>query len=608
MKKLLTDIQIRYRRAEIGARVLFLVFSMFFHLVVVDYFFQLKFKVGTGESRETVITVVPVSREQLVFPKIDKGFPVDKTGDPVLPLERDHGNKMAEKAVKETPPTKSFKLGDAGINPGRVTGVPEQPPLQQPPLEGQAVGVDESQPSAPAVRPISPLKAPFDGRHFLKSETMEEILQRVKQEELAKNKNKKEPQLTSVSLPSGGVPDPRYEDVIIDTSGRSYFKNRGYDISAWAGEAAEKINRNWSILSILKVEGQTEAGLSVTVERDGTLAAVQLQRSTEKRFLDQAAINAVNLTGTLPALPDGYPGGKLNAYFLFRYDFPGDPQPIKPGLKKDRRRGQRKPDPYIARIGLVKGGLFDTSKLPKLLVLGVESKEEVNYRLVKGEQVLEGGRLVKGMNFVDIPARRLLTRAGTHYYALDLQKGEETYRKEIRLDITCYRSGNSGQVKEDIRDAGYGLAVFVSNQLLAYHKKTVRYRQLSFQDKTRQAMHLDHLSRRAPDPHNMLGEKYQRASIPVLALPFMAYKLIKKAKEKSKPKKVKTYGRLSGTYLVRENGRDNVPLDVAIVLDVSGDVSTINKGAGVTENLDTPGDEAPEIVPSAQKQRSLVTT
>ena len=267
----------------------------------------------------------------------------------------------------------------------------------------------------------------------------------------------------------------------------------------------------------------------------------------------------------------------------------------------DYLREWRKKYLLITNFGLIKDNAFNRSTLPGHLTLGIEISNDAHYRLLykrvapaaqdailpadesensvnvhfsrklsqsinKGE-VAAGGLLRKGFNFVEIPADRLFKRSDTHHFVLDLKEGDLNVHKEIELNIICDLPANSGQVKDTIRKSGYGVAMFIQNRLIAFHKKSVKYRKLSWEEKDKQKRRGDWLTGRPPDPLGTEEKELQRMSFPVLSIPVSFFKRSIKPIVKEKPKKqIKTYNHLAATFLIKDSEGIEKPLDVAIIL------------------------------------------
>jgi len=234
----------------------------------------------------------------------------------------------------------------------------------------------------------------------------------------------------------------------------------------------------------------------------------------------------------------------------------------------DYMRAWRRKYPLVVQTGLLKDSSFKGSLLPKYITLAVEMGMSTDYRLVYGEEVVSAGIMQKGFNFIELPAAPLFERSETHVYTLALKAGDLIVQKEIVLAIKCRYPENSGQMKPHIKKSGFGVAMFIENRLVAYHKKTVKVRRLSPMETDRMMRNADRLTGRPPNPLDMEEKSLQRASIPVLAIPMLAYKHLIKPKLKKKKKIVKTYTHLEATFLKKNQDDIENPLDVEITMTV----------------------------------------
>ena len=109
--------------------------------------------------------------------------------------------------------------------------------------------------------------------------------------------------------------------------------------------------------------------------------------------------------------------------------------------------------------------------------------------------------------------------------------------------------------------------MFIQNRLIAYHRKSVKHRRLSWEEKDKQKRRGDWLTGRPPDPLGTEEKELQRMSFPVLAIPVSFFKRFRKPKLKEKPKKqIKTYNHLAATFLIKDSEGIEKPLDVKITL------------------------------------------
>lgn len=92
-----------------------------------------------------------------------------------------------------------------------------------------------------------------------------------------------------------------------------------YDITPWAENAVTHIQRNWIIPPNRGKEEKKAVEISLVVARSGELLSVEIRNSSGIPWLDTAALNAVNLSAPLPALPYDFPLARLEADLLFQY-------------------------------------------------------------------------------------------------------------------------------------------------------------------------------------------------------------------------------------------------------------------------------------------------
>lgn len=75
------------------------------------------------------------------------------------------------------------------------------------------------------------------------------------------------------------------------------------------------INRNWSS----KQSAEATTVLQFTIQRDGTLSGIKLERSSGQPTLDFVAQRALALTQKLPPLPPAYPNPSLDVQMTFEF-------------------------------------------------------------------------------------------------------------------------------------------------------------------------------------------------------------------------------------------------------------------------------------------------
>ncbi|MCX6584176.1 MAG: TonB C-terminal domain-containing protein [Candidatus Aminicenantes bacterium] len=548
--KTFTDI-FTWKKPELRTRVFFTLFSILFHILFVYFFYTARFEIREIESRDTVIEIRPLIAEKTFLPSIP------------MPGPQARG---ALKADAKSRPSGSAKT----IPPG--TGAPANG-RTLPPAAGAETPGQVPAPGEIASIQKQPLSAPFNPSRYLKPETLDEIFRRMEQEKVR-------PEVPIIAeAPAGKTDGADNADsgIVTDIDTKAYFNSRGFDISFWAQKVAARIFENWFIPAELMpgMESDGEVGIAVSIKKSGQVITQKIQRPSNLQLLDQAALNALIISSPFPALPRAYANDTLEAYFLFNYHFP---------VSRPRQSWEKEPPPLklpinslISSLGLVKGTLFAGSVLPQNLVLGIEVSQKVYYRLMSEDRSVGGGILQEGFNFIEIPAAGLFKDSGIHKYTLDMRVGEagETMQSlSFLLDIRCDLQSNSGLVREEVRRAGYGLALFVQNRLVAFHKKSIQFRSLLPQDKSRKERRLDVMGRRADDPLQFMGEQRPQAVVPIIPMAVLAYKyLLKPALKKKVEEIVKVkpalFDRLSGTFLVKDAGGVESPLDVTVTIQLA---------------------------------------
>jgi TonB family protein len=102
-------------------------------------------------------------------------------------------------------------------------------------------------------------------------------------------------------------------------AGSASFNIKNFDLTPWAGEVLNRIQKNWTIPASEKEIVKSQVGISVMIEKNGELSSAEIVLSSKFESLDQAALEALNLSAPLPKLPDDFPAKSLEAYFLFEY-------------------------------------------------------------------------------------------------------------------------------------------------------------------------------------------------------------------------------------------------------------------------------------------------
>jgi len=92
---------------------------------------------------------------------------------------------------------------------------------------------------------------------------------------------------------------------------------QSYELSAWGRQAVEAIQKHWILPLTKKDRVEGKVGVTVVVEKDGSVSAVRILNSSNISVLDGAALAAIVASLPLPRLPQDFPDANLEAYFLF---------------------------------------------------------------------------------------------------------------------------------------------------------------------------------------------------------------------------------------------------------------------------------------------------
>ncbi len=93
----------------------------------------------------------------------------------------------------------------------------------------------------------------------------------------------------------------------------------GYNIAPWARVVVSLLQKNWQLPVSDRAKSFGRVGITIVVEKSGSLSTVRVIESPNDQLLVRAALDAVTRSLPLPQLPEDYPGIMLEAYLLFDY-------------------------------------------------------------------------------------------------------------------------------------------------------------------------------------------------------------------------------------------------------------------------------------------------
>jgi protein TonB len=110
------------------------------------------------------------------------------------------------------------------------------------------------------------------------------------------------------------------EQKAIETEGSGLFGvPKGFPLGDYADIVIRKIKGNWYIPSNLR-NSQGRTTVIFYIGKDGRYTGAHIVSSSGSTSLDLAALNAVLGSNPFPPLPQGFPGERVGAKFVFSYN------------------------------------------------------------------------------------------------------------------------------------------------------------------------------------------------------------------------------------------------------------------------------------------------
>ena len=98
------------------------------------------------------------------------------------------------------------------------------------------------------------------------------------------------------------------------------FDPEGADFTLWVNRFKDEVYRNWNIPEAANLgQARGHVDFEFTVERDGTLSSLRMEKSSGKSSLDKAAEFAMRGSRLLP-LPDDYGPRRITMHVTFHYN------------------------------------------------------------------------------------------------------------------------------------------------------------------------------------------------------------------------------------------------------------------------------------------------
>ncbi len=103
------------------------------------------------------------------------------------------------------------------------------------------------------------------------------------------------------------------------TEGSGLFDTKGFPLGDYATIIIEKVKGNWLIPSNLR-NSQGRTTIVFFIRKDGTFVNAQIVSPSGSSSLDIAALSAIIGSNPFPPLPEGFPGDRVGAKFVFAYN------------------------------------------------------------------------------------------------------------------------------------------------------------------------------------------------------------------------------------------------------------------------------------------------
>lgn len=194
----------------------------------------------------------------------------------------------------------------------------------------------------------------------------------------------------------------------------------------------------------------------------------------------------------------------------------------------DCRLGAAGPPPVVWLVDEAPG-----KTAPRVLRLALESGQEAFFKILAEpahEQVL-AGRLSAGPNVLSLPAADFWTSGGRRRFRLEMLQGAETTALTFELDIRI-DGATAAEPTEPPLPPGCRLSVTVDRHMLYSMEKKHEW---ALTTKTRgEPKEIDY------GRFNAAKGRYtdlERASLPVMALPFMLYRALRKNHEQAEARR-----------------------------------------------------------------------
>ncbi len=92
---------------------------------------------------------------------------------------------------------------------------------------------------------------------------------------------------------------------------------KGYDLSPWANRVAAVIQGQWTVPNLLSQTWSKTVEITVVVLKTGRIFSAVVSEPSDDKNFDRSALEAVEVSSPLPALPADFPEASLEVSFVF---------------------------------------------------------------------------------------------------------------------------------------------------------------------------------------------------------------------------------------------------------------------------------------------------
>lgn len=131
----------------------------------------------------------------------------------------------------------------------------------------------------------------------------------------------------------------------------------------------------------------------------------------------------------------------------------------------------------VLDIGILGGPQIKRPNPPPSLDLGVELSRSALFKLLRGDETVDAGRMNPGFNVVTLDVSGLFKASSAASYTLELKSGETVLRQELALEIVFDQETETPAAEREpaskprTLEKEYTISLYVDQQLIAASRK-----------------------------------------------------------------------------------------------------------------------------------------